>query len=139
MKVAVSNSPATIVLNSFLDGQPASAGELVTYTCTVTEAASLSWTAAPVFTDTTVVSFTPNTPSNHRMLSCSEVQAIQCSVLDFQAALTSDGLVTNGLANMTSIFSFTARVWLNGTVVECRGVSVAGLETESQDLIVEGI
>ena len=139
MKVAISNSPATIVLKSSLDGQPASSGELVTYTCTVAEAASLSWTAAPVFTDTTLVSFTPNTPSNQRMLSCSEVQAVQCNVLDFQAALTSIGPITNGLADLTSTFSFTSRVGLNGTVVECRGVSAAGLETESLTLIVEGI
>ena len=109
------------------------------FTCTVIGAASLSWTAAPVFTDTTLVSFTPNTPSNQRMLSCSEVQAVQCNVLDFQAALTSIGPITNGLADLTSTFSFTSRVGLNGTVVECRGVSTAGLEMESLTHIVEGI
>ena len=135
-----SNTPATITLSSTLDGQPASPGELVTYTCTVTDAATISWTAAPVFTSSSFVQFLSTTPSNQRMRSCSDVTSVDCADIDFQAILTSVGpLDVNGVANLTSTFSFNATAQRNGTVVECSGLTSAGnTERENQTLTIEG-
>ena len=129
---------ATITLNSTLDGQPATSGEVVTYTCRLTEAADISWTAPPVFTSASLVRFIPT--SGQRMLSCSDVQAINCTDINFLATLTSVGTIDmNGLADMTSTFRFTATVALNETVIQCSGVTATGTETVSQTLIVEGM
>ena len=137
MLETISNTPATITLTSTLDGQPASPGEEVTYTCTLTEANLISWTAPPVFT-TNLVQFLPN--DNQTMLSCSDVSAINCTDLDFRAALTRVGQIDmNGLANLTSTFRFPATVTLNGTVVQCSGSTRTGTEMANQTLIVEGM
>ena len=140
MLEAISNTPATITLTSTLDGQPASPGQEVTYTCNVTDAATISWTAPPVFTSTTLVQFTPNTPSHQRILSCSDVSEINCTDLNFQAALTFIGTNRNGFADLTSTFSFPATVARNETVINCSGVTLTDqVETGSQTLIVEGM
>ena len=136
----VSDTLATITLNSTLDGQPASPEEMVTYTCTLTEAADISWTASPVFTNVNFVQFTPTTPSNQRMLSCSDVQDINCTDINFQAALTSVGPIdVNGLADLTSTFRFPATIALNGTVIQCSGLTATTTEMVNQILIVEGM
>ena len=123
-----------------MDGQPASSGQEVTYTCTLTDAATISWTAPPVFTSTSLIRFVPTTPSGQRMLGCSDVQDINCTDIDFQAALTSVGTIDmNGLADLTSTFRFTATVALNETVIRCSGATATGTETVNQTLIVEGI
>ena len=140
MLEAISNTPATITLTSTLNGQPASPGQEVTYTCTLTEAALISWTASPVFTSTNLVHFLSTTPSNQTMLSCSDVQSINCAELDFLATLTNVGpLDMNNQANLTSTFRFTATVELNETVINCSGVTETGAETENQTLIVKGM
>ena len=137
MLEAISNTPATITLTSTLDGQPASPGQEVNYTCTLTEAALIRWTAPPVFT-TNRVRFLPN--DNQRMLSCSDFSTINCTDLDFRAALTSVGQIDmNGRANLTSTFRFPATVTLNGTVVQCSGSNATGTEMANQTLIVEGM
>ena len=52
--------------------------------------------------------------------------AVQCTDINFRAELTSVGtLDVNNLADLTSTFRFTATAELNGTVVECSGVTVA--------------
>jgi len=52
--------------------------------------------------------------------------AVLCTDINFQAELTSIGtLDVNNLAELTSTFRFTATAGLNGTVVECSGVTVA--------------
>ena len=140
MMVAISNTPATITLNSSLDGQTACYGENVTYTCTVTEAASISWTAAPVFTNPILARFSASTPPNERMIGCGDVASIQCNNIDFQATLTNvrplDG---SGTADLTSTFAFTATDTLNGTVVQCSAVTIVGIVTDKQELIVAGM
>ena len=105
----------------------------------MTEAATISWTAAPLLTDATLVQFFVTTPTDERMLSCSDVQTIQCADFDFQAALTSIGTVANGLATLTSTLRFTATVALNGTWVECSAETATGTQMENQPLIVEGM
>ena len=136
----ISNTVATITLNSTLNGQPATPEQEVTYTCIVTDAATISWTAPPVFTSANLIQFTPNTPSGQRMLGCSDVQAINCTDLDFLAVLTSVGTIDmNGLANLTSTFGFPATVALNGTVIQCSGLTATGTGTMNRTLIVEGM
>ena len=136
--VPVSDTLATITLTSSLDGQPATPGEMVNYTCTVTEAVSVSWTATPNLTDPTVARFFASSP-DPRMVACSDTSSpVQCDDLDFLATLTGVGTVTGGTANMTSTFRFTARVRLNETVVECRSTTLTDPESASETLIVEG-
>ena len=108
-------------------------GEVVTYTCTVTQAATLSWTADAMF----LLQFSPSTQSDRRMQNCSDVTTIQCADLDFQATLTSVDSVMGILADLTSTFSFTATPERNGTVIECRGVTGSGTEAVNETLIVE--
>ena len=140
MLEAISNTPATITLTSTLDGQSACPGQEVTYTCTLTEAALISWTASPVFTSTNLVHFLSTAPPDQRMINCSVDQSINCAELDFQAALTNVGpFDMNNQANLTSTFRFTATVELNETVINCSGVTETGAETENQTLIVKGM
>ena len=140
MLQAISNTPATITLTSTLNGQPASPGQEVTYTCTLTDAATLSWTAPPVFTSTSLVRFAPNDSSTEKMLNCSNVSDINCTDINFQAALTSVGQIDmNGSADLNSTFRFPATVTLNGTVVQCSGSTRTGEKMANQTLIVEGM
>ena len=139
MLEAISNTPATITLNSTLNGQPANPGEVVNYTCTLNETSQIIWTAPPVFRSDNDVQFVPT--STQRMLNCSNVLNINCADLDFRAALTSVGTIdmNSGTADMTSTFRFTATVALNGTVIQCSGLTAAGTEMANQTLIVEGM
>jgi len=50
--------------------------------------------------------------------------AVQCTDINFQAELTGIGTPDmNNLADLTSTFRFTATAELNGTLVECSGVT----------------
>jgi len=123
-----------------VDGrQAACPGEVVTYTCNVTQAASVTWTAAPVLVGI-VVRFRSNSPSDERQLSCNATSSpVQCTDLDYQATLTSVGTVDmNGAADLTSTFRFTAIAELNGTVVQCNAVNVPNAPPERQVLNVIG-
>ena len=95
----------------------------MTYTCTLTQGFSISWTAAPVLVDAALVRFVIS-DSAGRMRGCSAIQAIQCSDFDFQGTLTSVGPLVNGARDMTSTFRFTVTARLNGTVVECNGFTI---------------
>jgi len=122
-----------------VDGrQVACPGEVVTYTCTATQAASVTWTAAP-FLVGTAVRFRSTSPSDERQLGCSDTSSpVQCAGLDYQATLTSVGTFVGGVADLTSTFRFTARAELNGTVVQCSAVNVPNAPPESQVLNVVG-
>ena len=79
------SSIATTILTSTLDRrQAACPGEEVTYTCTVTTAATTSWTAALIFVIESIVRFVPTTPLNQRV-TCS---TMQCAGFDFLAPST---------------------------------------------------
>ena len=127
---------ATSSLSSTLDGrQAACPGELVTYTCNVTQGFLIGWGATPVL-DAALVQFAP---IDSRILGCSNVTAIQCDDFDFLATLTSVGTVSmNGAADMTSTFRFTARAGLNGTVVECTRTTSPSTPSANQTLIIAG-
>ena len=126
---------ATSSLSSTLDGrQAACPGEVVTYTCNVTQGFLIGWGATPVL-DAALVQFAPTDP---RILGCSNVSSIQCDDFDFQATLTSVGTVSSGQADMTSTFRFTATVGLNGTVVECTRTTSPSTPSANQTLIITG-
>ena len=137
----ISNSLATIILMSSVDGrQGAFPGEMVTYTCSVTTAATISWTAAPLLINPGFVQFSANSPPNQRMRDCSNFQSINCTLFNFQAALTNVGqLDMNGLANLTSTLSFTVTSGLNGIVVQCSALAAVGTEERNVTLIVTGM
>ena len=131
----LSSPVATSSLSSTLDGRPAACpGEVVTYTCNVTQGFLIGWSAAPVL-DAALVQFAP---TDSRILGCSNVTAIQCDDFDFQATLTSVGPVQNGQADMTSTFRFTARPRLNGTVVECTRTTSPSTPSANHTLIIAG-
>ena len=68
---------ATTTLTSTLDGrQVACPGQLVTYTCTVTQAFVLGWTAAPILVNPSLLRFTTSDPVG-RMVGCSDFATIQ--------------------------------------------------------------
>ena len=127
---------ATTTLTSTLGGrQAACPQEVVTYTCNVTTAATISWTVAPIFVIESIVRFVPTTPLNQRV-TCS---TMQCAGFDFLATLTNVGTVDmNGAADMTSTFSFTARAGLNGTIVQCSGTPSPPISSANHTLSVAG-
>ena len=120
-----------------MDGrQAACPWDVVTYTCTLIQGGSLTWTAAPVLVDPAAVVFIAATPSDNSR-SCSP-STVQCAVLNYQATLTNVGTLTSGRADMTSTFRFTARAELNGTVVQCSGVTDPVTPAENQVLNIAG-
>ena len=101
----------------------------------MTQTFLIGWGAAPVL-DAALVQFAP---TDSRILGCSNVTAIQCDDFDFQATLKSVGTVDMiGAADMTSTFRFTARTGINGTVVECSGLTVPSTPSESHTFTVAG-
>ena len=113
-------------------------GEVVTYTCTVDQAATVGWTAAPVLTDPTAVQFLTTQIIDQRMRDCSSVHSVRCTDLDFFASLTSVGIVQNGLADLISTFTFTAKAALSGMVVLCSATTENSTPTMNQSLIIAG-
>ena len=99
---------------------------MVTYTCTVTQAGTLDWTAEPFIRDSNRLQFTITTPLQNGVIACGDsTSTVQCADLDYRATLTSVGPVQSGFASMTSTLSFTASAKVNGTVVQCRGSTAA--------------
>ena len=109
----------------------------MTYTCTVIQGFLIGWTATPVLANPSLVRFTTSDPAG-RLVGCSGIATIQCADFDFLATLTSVGTVVNGAADMTSIFRFTARAELNGTVVECSGTTSPSTPSESYTFTIAG-
>ena len=132
---------ATITLTSNLNGrQAACPEELVTYTCTVAQAATLDWIGEPFISERNRLQFTTTTPPGNRVLACgTSTSPVQCADFDYQATLTSVGPIQNGFADMTSTFSFTASARVNATVVQCVGATATGAQMVSNTLIVAGI
>ena len=102
----------------------------------MTQGFTLSWTAAPILVDATFARFTP---TGARVVGCSNASSpVQCADFDFQSTLTNVGPVQSGAADMTSTFRFTVRAGLNGTVVECSGITSPPTPPENNTLIVAG-
>ena len=101
----------------------------------MTQGFLIGWGATPVL-DATLAQFAP---TDSRILGCSNVTAIQCDDFDFQATLTSVGTVDmTGAADMTSTFRFTARPGINGTVVECSGLTVPSTPSVNHTFTIAG-
>ena len=104
----------------------------------MTQGFALSWTATPVLVNPSLVRFIAS-DSAGRMRGCSDIQAVQCADFDFQATLTSVGPPgMNGARDMTSIFRYTATTELNGTVVECIGLTIPSTPSVNHTLIIAG-
>ena len=130
---------ATITLTSTLDGrQTACPGEVVTYTCSVTQAVLIDWIAEPFIGESSRLQFSRSTPAEDRIIDCSDSSTVPCADLDYQATLTSVGPAQGGFADMTSTFRFTASARVNGTVVQCRGSTATGVQMANSTLIVAG-
>ena len=104
-----------------MDGrQAACPGEVVTYTCTVTQANVLQWVALPfIMSDNTNIPRFSFSTAENTVLDCSNSSsAVQCSEFDYRATLTDVSTVQNGFADMTSTFRFTANARVNGTQLQ---------------------
>ena len=131
---------ATTALSSTLDErQTACPGEVVTYTCSVTQAVILDWTAEPFITETNRLQFSSSTPAEDRVIDCSDSSTVPCADLDYRTTLTSVGPAQSGFADMTSTFRFTASARVNGTVVQCIGSTATGRQMVNSTLIVAGV
>ena len=127
---------ATTALTSTLDGrQTACPGEVVTYTCTVTQVVLLDWTAEPFINETNRLQFSRSTPAEDRVIDCSDSSTVPCADLDYRATLTSVGPAQD----ITSTFRFTASARVNGTVVQCIGSTGTGVQTANSTLNVTGV
>jgi len=132
---------AATTLTSSVDGRTACPGEWVTYTCTVTQSALLEWTAEPFINSTNRRQFSSNTPPGDRgrFLSCSNrTSSINCTDLDYYATLTRVRAFQNGFADMTSTFGFMASARVNGTVVQCKGLTLNEDQMANRMLNVTG-
>ena len=132
---------ATVVLDSSVGMRRACPGEMVTYTCTVTQGFQLDWIVEPFLPTTARIQFTSTTPTGSR-LDCSGVTAVQCEDFLFVATLTNTAnpnvVMTTTLADMTSTLTFAAAARLNGTIVQCRGSTAVGFPIVNNSLNIAG-
>ena len=105
---------------------------MVTYTCTVNQGIALTWIVEPYLSGSTRIRFLGTTTIGTNE-DCNDVTAVNCADLDFVATLTNlanPTAVTGGtVADITSTLTFTAAARLNGTVLQCRGVTADGSRT----------
>ena len=113
---------ATLVL---VDMRQGCSGEMVTYSCTVTQGFALQWIVDPFIVGSDPIQFVLGTTPVGRSVDCNGVTPPQCSNIIFVATFTNAAnrmTGTNGdVADMTSTLTITTTVRLNGTVVQCRG------------------
>ena len=113
-------------------------GEVVTYTCNVTQGFLLDWIVEPFISSSDFIRFT----LTGSRLDCNDVTAVQCTDFEFVATLTNTANPTvvmgTTLADMTSTMTFTATSRLNETVVQCRGITADASPITNRTLIVAG-
>ena len=132
-------SNAATTLTSSVDGRTACPGERVTYTCTMTQSAVLEWTAEPFISRNNRHQFSSTTPPEDRVLACSNLTSVvKCTDLDYYATLTRVRAFQNGFADMVSTFGFMASARVNGTVVQCRGLTLNEVQMANCMLNVTG-
>ena len=116
-------------------------GEMVTYTCSVTQGFQLDWIFEPFLPTTAQILFTSTTSIGSR-LDCNAVTSVRCEDFQFVATLTAtvnpNVVMRTTLADMTSTLTFTATSRLNGTVVQCRGQTAVGFPINSSTVDVAG-
>ena len=113
-------------------------GERVTYTCTVTQGAVLEWIVEPFLPDSALIQFT-RTDTIGRSFDCNDVTALQCADFNFVATLTDIANPSTSVADITSTLTFTATSTLNGTVIQCRGVTANATPMNSSTHSVAGV
>ena len=117
-------------------------GEMVTYTCTVTQGFLLDWIVEPFLLTTARIQFTSTTPIGSR-LDCSTFAAVQCEDFEFVVTFTNTAnptvVMSTTLVDITSTLTFTAIARLNGTVVQCRGSTAAEFPITNNSLNVAGV
>ena len=96
-------------------------GDMVTYTCTVSQGTALGWIVEPFIIDSDPVRFT-TAATIGTSFDCSGAPVVQCAEFDFVTTLTNISNSVTILENFTSTLTFTATARLNGTVVQCRGI-----------------
>ena len=132
---------ATVVLDSSVSMRGTCPGEMVTYTCTVTQGAFLDWIVEPFLPATERIQVA-STTATESSLHCNVVAAVSCSVFDFVATLINitnpTVVMTTTLADMTSTLTFSVTTRLNGTVVQCRGTTANGLPITNNTINVAG-
>ena len=122
-----------------MDGRQAVCpGEVVAYTCTVTQTTILDWTAEPFLSLSDRVRFGLGSHNEQATQNCSDIQNVQCTDIDFLATLTSVGPIQSSVADLTSTFTFAATAWLNGTMVRCSGFTAHGVVIGSDTLNITG-
>ena len=133
---------ATVVLNSSVGMRRACPGEMVTYTCTVTQGFLLDWIVEPFLNGSTRIRFALGSTPLGRSVDCNAVSPPQCDNIDFAATFTNTANPTTvqggTLADMTSTLTITATVRLNRTVVQCRGMTAVGFPVVNNTLHVAG-
>ena len=72
-------------------------------------------------------------------LDCNDIATLQCEDLNFVATLTNIANRMASVADMTSTLTFTATSRLNGTLVQCRGVTADATPMNSSTLKVAGV
>ena len=116
-------------------------GEMVTYTCTVTQGAFLDWIVEPFLPTTAPIQFT-STAATDSSWNCNNVVTVSCSVFNFVATLTAtvnpNVVMSTTLVDMTSTLTFSAASRLNGTVVQCRGSTAVGFPIVNNSLNIAG-
>ena len=113
-------------------------GEMVTYTCTVTQGVVLDWIVEPFLPRSARIQFT-NTDTIGRNFDCNDIAPLQCADIDFVATLTNIANPTASVADITSTLTVTATSRLNGTVVQCRGTTADATPMNSSILNVAGV
>ena len=129
---------ATVVLDSSVSMRGVCPGEMVTYTCTVTQGVVLDWIVEPFLPRSARIQFT-SADTIGRSFDCNDVAAVQCADFDFVATLTNIANPTASVADITSTLTVTATSRLNGTVVQCRGTTADATLMNNSILNVAGV
>ena len=105
----------------------------------MTQGRTIEWTAEPFIMPSNRLQFSSTAPPEDRVLACSDpTSPVQCATFDYQATLTSVSAIQNGFADMTSTFRFTASARVNGTVVQCKGLTATEDQMATNRLNVTG-
>ena len=134
---------ATVVLDSSVGMRQACPGEMVTYTCTVTQGFQLDWIVEPFLPAGARIRFLLDTTPIGRSVDCNGVSPPQCDNIDFVATFTNTAnpttVMNTNVADMTSTLMFSSPVRLNGTVVQCSGITVDAFPITNRTLNVKAV
>ena len=119
-----------------------SRGDSDLYTCIVRQGAILDWIVEPFLNGSTRIRFLLSSTPTGSSVNCNNVAAVQCEDFNFVATLTATAnsmtVMSATVADMTSTLTFTATTRLNGTVVQCRGVTAEEFPITNRTLNIAG-